>query len=437
MERQETDKARINFGRGVLPRDLIRAMAEVKLAAVSAANKFDKRLTPVEQSAMEKGLTEIRDGIHDSLFDIPLHQGGAGTSLNMIINETAAALAGDKGSFDPIETVNRYQSTNDIIPTAVTVMTYRHLEELEKGIIRLQEVLVALETRYGNTLMTGRTEMQDGLPMTAGQLFGSWAGAVQRDRWRFHKLADRLRIIPLGGTAIGTCFNAPAPYIHEAEKNLREITGLPLSRSQNLPDEISHMDKFSELASGYRLCAETLMKLTGDLLYLCSTPVGEIRHPDRQYGSSIMAAKSNPVQLELIRGLAMEVQGEALKISLHTQNGQLQLNAWLPFTASALIAIHSSLGKALETLSSGFLGEMTVNEKRMETNLVTSPALLNSLLPLLGYHRIKEIQEDYISAAPSDLESALDLLVKLTGMERDRLKEAITRTTLRQGGSRT
>lgn len=433
MERKETDKARGNFGSGALPRDLICALAEVKLAAVRAANRYDRKLHPAVQNALESALANIASGQHDTLFNIPLEQGGAGTSLNMIINETAAALCPDTGRPDPIEDVNRYQSTNDTVPSAVTVMAFRHLEGIEKRVTGLQETLTNLETRYGKTLMTGRTEMQDGLPFTAGQLFGSWAGAVQRDRWRLHKLADRIRNIPLGGTALGTCFNAPAPYVHEAERQLREITGLPLCRSQNLPDEIAHTDKFSELASGYRLIAETLMKITGDLLYLGSSPVQEIVHPELQYGSSIMASKNNPVLLEWVRGLAMEVQGEAFKISLHSQNGQLQLNAWIPFTAGALIRIQDALNRALAALTDHFFPVMIVNTAVMEQHLTASPALLNSLLPLLGYHRIKEISAAYRKAAPSTVSEAALILEKLTGMPAADLEEAMRSTTLRQG----
>ena len=258
-KRPQTERAAANFGTGQLPPGLIKAMAEVKTACLISAQKLDSRLSTGTQESLLSVLKEIASGFHDKLFTLPLKQGGAGTSINMIINETAVVLAEDRlreknisgFSLDPIEDVNRYQSTNDVFPTAVTVAVFRHLEELEQKVIRLQETLVRLEDSFPGVLMTGRTQLQDGLPMGTGQIFGAWAGAVQRDRWRLHKLTDRIRTVALGGTALGTCFNAPAPYIFEAERQLREITGLPLSRSQNLPDEISNADKYSELASGY------------------------------------------------------------------------------------------------------------------------------------------------------------------------------------------
>lgn len=398
---QETEKAIHNFGRGTLHRDFIRAYGEVKLAALSAAQKTKRVFSSDIAVALKQAVQQLIDGEFDADIVVPFRQGGAGTSTNMNINEVIAAAAGSiliqKGSGEKVEAirdVNIYQSTNDTYGTALTVMAYRHLTAVEEKVVRLQERLITLENELGTVVAAGRTEMQSALPVTMGQIFGSFAGATERDRWRLNKLKERIRSIPLGGTAVGTCFNAPQQYIFEAERALRQVTGLPLCRSQNLPDEISNADKYAELASGYRLVALNLFKISGDLLFYSSSAVGEIKHPDLQYGSTIMAAKSNPVALELIRGLAIEVQGEACKIDLFAANGQLQLNAYLPFIAESLLVMYHDLVRAIDTFVDLFLAGMQLQPKRIEDNLVDSNVLLNALLPFTGYAGVKKLYQE-------------------------------------------
>jgi aspartate ammonia-lyase len=233
--------------------------------------------------------------------------------------------------------------------------------------------------------------MQDALPITLGQVFGAWAGPVERDRWRLNKLKERLRQIPLGGTAIGTGFSAPRRYVFAAEKALRRITGLPLCRSQNLCDQVAHTDSLAECARGMGLCAENLIKWAGDLLLYSSSFLNEIRQEEQQYGSTIMPAKSNPVLIELIRGLAMEIRSSAELVSRYCSEGQLQLNAYLPFIAEHMIRINEKLGKALKIAAERLLPALSPDREGMEAHLVNSPALLNTLRAPLGYEKVKEL----------------------------------------------
>jgi aspartate ammonia-lyase len=406
----ETEKALANFGPGSTPRALIAAYAKVKRAAVEAVQETEGRFDAGLFPCLVDALDEIAAGLHDGQFPLSLRQGGAGTSLNMNLNEVAAARArelfrertgSEAPSLDPIEDVNRAQSTNDTFPTAVTIVAYELVADLESKIVRLQEALVAKELEYETILMAGRTELQDALPIRLGQIFGAWAGCAERDRWRFNKLKERLRTTALGGTAIGTCFAASPAYMHAAERRLRSITGLPLSRSQNLPDEIAHQDKLAEAASGIGLCAGNLKRICGDLLLYTSSLSGELRHPELQYGSTIMPAKSNPVLLEYARGQAMAAEHEATAARDYAFEGQLQLNAYLPFLAEALMAAGASLSAALTTLSRSLIPILEPRRERIAERLAQSNVLLNLLSPALGYRRVKELAAEIRAEAES------------------------------------
>ncbi|MFN3660625.1 MAG: lyase family protein, partial [Brevinematales bacterium] len=231
----QTTLAIQNFGQGKVPSALVKAYAEVKKACIMAIQKTEKAFSPSVYESILQAIDEIIAGQWDEEFVVPLQQGGAGTSLNMNINEVIATRATEiirqtephHPSIHPLEDINRYQSTNDTFPTAVTICLLRDLYDLEKKVVKLQAMLVEKETAFSLTLMMGRTELQDALPIMLGQVFGSWAGMIERDRWRFHKLKDRIRLIALGGTAVGTGFPAPQAYVYAAEQFLREITHLP------------------------------------------------------------------------------------------------------------------------------------------------------------------------------------------------------------------
>ena len=397
---EETRKALSNFGPGKTPLELIRAYAKVKIAAVSAVQEIEGRFETGLFACLLDALREIVEGRHDGQFPLSIRQGGAGTSFNMNLNEVATARARElflerqgieAPPLDPIEDVNRAQSTNDTFPTAVTVAVLELVLGLEDRVVALQEALVAKEREFDGILVAGRTELQDALPIRLGQVFGAWAGCVERDRWRLHKVKERLRTSALGGTAIGTCFAASPEYVHAAERELRRVTGLPLSRSQNLPDEIAHQDKLAEVADAIGLCAGNLRKICSDLLLYTSSLSGELVHPELQYGSTIMPAKTNPVLLEYARGHAMAAEHEASAARDFAFEGQLQLNAYLPFLADELLDAGRSLGKALDCLAKKFLPLVELRRERIAERLVGSPVLLNLLAPVLGYRKVKEL----------------------------------------------
>jgi len=391
----ETEKALNNFGNiSIIPYEFIKAYCEVKLAVLKAIYEEEKYYNEDEWNALYKTCEEIINGNYNEQFPLSFYQGGAGTSINMNMNEVIASRANEiigRKRFDPIEDINKYQSTNDTFPTAATIFLYRKLLELEDLVILLQETLIQRENLFQKVLITGRTEMQDALPINLGQVFGSWAGMIERDRWRIHKLKERIRTIALGGTAIGTGYPTPQKIVFASEKNLREITKLPLSRSQNLPDEISNLDKYSELASTIKIIAENIFKITGDLLLYTSSFINEIIHPNLQVGSTIMAAKTNPVILEFARGCSISVVHECNKISEFSKNGQLQLNVYLPFILESFNLVFNLLSKSIKKLINEFFNKMTINYEKIEENLINSKTLINALIGILGYNKVKEI----------------------------------------------
>ncbi|MCI1208592.1 MAG: lyase family protein [Treponema sp.] len=438
----ETQKALSLLGNSRTPRVLIRAYGEVKLAAIYAQQETAQLYPAGYFPVLEKTALDIIAGKYDNSFPLPLAQGGAGTSLHMNICEVLANAANERYEAaavqaetagrpfpqpefraTPLDHLARFQSTNDTFPTAVIIMTYRFLESIENGIIKLQENLVEREKKYEDCLICGRTELQDALPMTLGQVYGAWAGPVERDRWRMNKLKERLRTIPLGGTAIGTGFSAPLQYVFSAEKHLRRITKLPLCRSQNLCDAVAHTDSLAECAGGMGLCADNLYKMTNDLLLYTSSVNGELHHGELQYGSTIMPDKVNPVILELVRGLCMDCASTAHLITDYSRSGQWQLNANLPFLTEQMIHLDDRLERALNAANGPLMQTIAPDAAKMELHLASSPALLNALRDILPYTKIKTLLPELRKAAPHGISGLIDFLVSHTDINRKTLEE--------------
>ena len=413
-----------------IPRSVIQACAEVKLAALEALEEhhgyFSKKHgARVIASIRKVGRALIR-GDHDVSFPLPFAQGGAGTSLHMNMNEVMASLVYEDSGIriDPIEDLARFQSTNDILSSAASILAFRISEDAENDAVALQEKLVSLELKYDRALMCGRTELQDALPMRVGSLYGAWAGGVERDRWRLSKVSERVREIPLGGTALGSGFGAPAGYTHAAERHLRRITGLPLSRSQNMMDSIALKDTLAEVAGALKLAALNLVKMAADLLYLSSSAVAEFSLPDLQYGSSMMPLKTNPVRLERCRGLALSAAAEADKTALFVREGQLQLNAYLPFILRALVRCAGECRIAFWDLHQA-LEDCRPDTERMEKHLASSPAILNALLPLAGYRKLKRLRDAVSEGQPENLADLAVLVSRECGLDVQEVLQAL------------
>jgi len=237
----------------------------------------------------------------------------------------------------------------------------------------------------------------DAVPMTLGMTFGAFADAVARDRWRIFKSRERIKKVNLGGTAIGTGLGAPRDYILKVTENLRHITGLPVSRAENLVDATQNMDSFVEVSGMLKAYAANLMKIASDLRLLSSGPatgLGEISLPALQAGSSIMAGKINPVMPEAITQVALKVMGNDQTITLAASMGQLELNHLMPLLAHTLLESLTLLNNATRGLAEGCITGITPNRKRCQQHVDQSGALATTLVPALGYNQVEKLLAD-------------------------------------------
>ncbi|MFA5205852.1 MAG: aspartate ammonia-lyase [Lentisphaeria bacterium] len=371
---------------------LVQAYAAVKLACarVNAELGF---LGPEPLAALEGACAELMAGRHQEQFPVSALQGGAGTSTNLNVNEVLANLAlralgrpaGDYAVVHPIETVNLHQSTNDTYPAALKVAALRGLRQLDADLTGLHGAFQELERRFARHVKMGRTELMDAVPYTLGRQFGAMAEAFARDRWRISKCEERLRVIILGGGAIGTGLGAPRAFIFRATDTLREITGLPLARAENPVDATQNQDAFAEVSGMLRTVAVNLLKIGGDLRLLASGPdcgLGEITLPARQAGSSIMPGKINPVLPEHAAAVAMQVLAMDGAITQAAAAGQLELNAFLPVIAHNLLGALRLLHELLPRLTDFCVRGITATDRPLTLG---ATAWATALVPHIGY----------------------------------------------------
>ncbi len=440
-----------------------RALGLVKLACYQTYQKFRKAINQkypnvdvplrfIDSDALEamiKTAGEISQGKHFNDFIVPAIQGGAGTSINMNINEiianTALQMLGKKpGEYrwiEPIEQANVYQSTNDVVPTSLKVAVMRLLEDLEDGINNLRKSLESFENKHRNDLRIGYTQMQEAVPSSYGKLFSTYNEALSRDWWRVSKCAERIKVVNLGGSAIGTGITVPTFFIMEVVPVLRQLTGLPLARSENMPDATSNLDAFVEVHATLKAHAVNLEKMVSDLRLLSSDLANqhEVTIPQQQVGSSIMPGKVNPVIPEFVVGSVHKIYANDNLISSLAGQGNLELNPYTPIIGHAVIESLKLLKGINQTLKDNMMDRLGVNTKIAWERLCQSPAITTALSPYLGYHKannlallmkneqmdIFEANDHYQYIPREKLESLLtpDNLLKM-GFRIDELRES-------------
>ncbi len=397
-----TARAAENFSLagGPVNQRLIRAYGLVKLAC--ARTNISLGFLPQDIGrAIETACEEVADGRLAAEVNISALQGGAGTSTNMCVNELIAnrALvvmgrkAGDYQTISPLDHVNRHQSTNDTYPTALRVAAMKACDELEQTVSELTDAFQKKEREFAGIVKLGRTELQDAVLMTLGQEMSSYAEAFSRDRWRIYKCKERLRVVNLGGTAIGTGICAPQKFIFMATDALREIAALPLARAENLVQATQNVDDIVEVSGILKALATNIFKVTSDLRLLSSGPVGglgEIRLPMRQAGSSIMPGKVNPVIAEFAGQLAIQAISRDAAISMAAMNGQLELNAFMPCIAHNLLGMLDELIAATDHMRRFMVTGMTAHEGKCATYVHGSTAILAALVGKVGYVRVAQ-----------------------------------------------
>jgi aspartate ammonia-lyase len=378
-----------------VPRSLVHAYGLVKQAC-ARANRDIGSLPARVGEAIESAAVEMARGKLDQHIVVDALQGGAGTSLNMNVNEVLANRAlllldrrpGDYATVDPLDHVNMHQSTNDTYPTALKVAAISGLRTLEQAVIELQESFQAKERELADVVKVGRTEFQDAVLTTLGREMGAYAEAFTRDRWRIYKCEERLRVVNLGGTAIGTGLGAPRAYIFRVVDVLRELTGFGLARAENLVEATQNADVFVEVSGILKACASSLWKVCSDLRLLSSGPsagLAEIRLPPRQAGSSIMPGKVNPVVPEAATQAAMQVIANDQAITLAASSGSLELNPFLPLVADALLGSLDLLTAACRMLARSCVRGIEANIEQCKAHVHGGTAALTALVERIGH----------------------------------------------------
>jgi aspartate ammonia-lyase len=399
-----TARALENFplaGRAVHPA-LARAFGEVKLAcALTNRAQGEWSGDAAKADAIEQACRELSEGGLAGEIVVDALQGGAGTSTNMNVNEVLANRAleilglphGEYVRVSPLDDINLHQSTNDTYPTALRLAAIRLLHELEKQVVALQESFQRAERRFAHVVKVGRTEYQDAVLTTLGREMSAYAEAVNRDRWRIYKCEERLRVVNLGGTAIGTGLGAPREFIFRAVEQLRALTGIGFARAENLVEATQNADVFAEVSGILRAHAVSLIKICTDLRLMSSGPdagLGEIRLPARQAGSSIMPGKVNPVIPEAATQAAMLAMGNDSVIAAACAAGSLELNAFLPLIADCLLENLDVLARADDLLARFCVDGIEADEERCRAHVENSTAAATALVPALGYERAGE-----------------------------------------------
>ncbi len=350
---------------------LVRAYLLTKSAAAETNHKLGilppEKYKPIKEASdlllqeTESALKKESFEIYDKVIVDP-YQGGAGTSLNMNINEiianTALKLTGKKyGDYDaihPIDDVNMSQSTNDTYPTALKIASIYLLRELTEPFSRLQRSLQEKEEEFSGVIKLGRTQLQDAVAITLGEEFAAYAQAIARDRWRLYNGEERLRSVNLGGTAVGNYISAPKDYVLSVTAELKKITGLPVAKAEDLVDATQNLDVFVEVHGLVKAGASSIIKICNDLRFMSSGPhggIGEIILPARQAGSSIMPGKVNPVILENAIQVAELIKGHDVVITNLVSSGNLELNAFTPLIAHLFLKSLEMLRDAVINLS--------------------------------------------------------------------------------------
>jgi aspartate ammonia-lyase len=393
--------------------DLIRAFGFVKKSCARAnaeLGALDRKRT----AAVILACNELIAGHFQEQFVVDVIQGGAGTSTNMNANEVIANIAleklgFEKGRYDvlhPNDHVNASQSTNDVYPTAVRIALWTGIDRLLASMETLQRGFEAKAEEFKSILKIGRTQLQDAVPMTLGQEFSTYAVMLEEDVMRLREARALIEEINLGATAIGTGINAPAGYADMVCEFLAQESKIPVKKAKNLIEATQDTGAFVQLSGVLKRIASKLSKTCNDLRLLSSGPqagFGDIRLPARQAGSSIMPGKVNPVIPEVVNQVAFEVIGNDVTITMASEAGQLQLNAFEPIMGWSLFKSIEHLSQACLTLQANCVAGIEPNLELLAKRVRESVTLVTALNPIIGYEKAALIAKTAIATgAPID-----------------------------------
>lgn len=396
----------------------VNALAQVKKAA-ALANYELGLLDGNIKDAICKACDQILAGQYHDQFVVDMIQGGAGTSTNMNANEVIANIALElmghkKGEYQychPNDHVNLSQSTNDAYPTALRIALYERLSGLTESMRILKESYAKKADEFQDILKMGRTQLQDAVPMTLGQEFKTFELMINKDIERVLDARNLVRIINLGGTAIGTGINSHPDYKHIVEEKIQEVTGRPFITATDLIEATQSTGAYVQISGVLKRVSVKLSKVCNDLRLLSSGPragLNEINLPKMQPGSSIMPGKVNPVIPEVVNQVCFAVIGNDITVTMAAEGGQLQLNVFEPVIAYSLFNSIVMLNRAMLTLAHKCIDGITANEDVCKSFVLNSVGIVTALNPYIGYENSASIAKECLNTGKSVYDIALE-----------------------------
>jgi aspartate ammonia-lyase len=397
---------------------LVRAFGMVKRAAAEA-NKDLGLVDSKRADAIIEAAQEVIDGKWDSQFVVDVFQAGAGVSFHMNSNEVIANRAieilggtlGDYSVVHPNDHVNYGQSTNDVFPTGMRLATVLELEKLYPALESLAGVFEAKGREFHEVMKSGRTHMQDAVPIRLGQEFAAYAVAIRKALNNIRNAADSARDLGLGGSAVGTGINTHPDYRGKAIASLARISSQKLTPATDMRWAMQSNSPMSEISSALRNLALEVIRISNDLRLLSSGPntgFAEINLPALQPGSSIMPGKINPVMLELAAMVSFQVVGNDTAVALAVQAGQLELNVMMPTMAYSVLQSITIMTNMLNVFNQRCVAGITANEKRCSFYAQSTVSLATALNPYIGYAKAAEIVKESVATGRSIIDIARD-----------------------------
>jgi fumarate hydratase class II len=399
----QTQRAVENFGVSDkrIPALMIQALGLIKQAAAEV-NAGLGTVPGDLARAISRAAAEMRDGRWNEHFPIDVFQTGSGTSWNMNANEVIANRAnellgsplGARKPVHPNDHVNRGQSSNDVIPTAIHIADRMAAEQLLGALTNLEAALSQKAESFAGVIKIGRTHLQDAVPLTLGQEFSGYASQIRKAVKRLHNTLPHLEELALGGTAVGTGLNAHPQFAPRVIERIAAQTKLPFRQAENLFEALACRDAQAELMGALSVLAGSLLKIGNDLRLLASGPragLGEIRLPSLQPGSSIMPGKVNPVIPEMVIQAAVYVKGKAASVGMAAASAPLELNIMMPLIAYETLDSLSLLANAARALGDRCIRGIEADTERCSDWVEWSLALVTPLATRIGYDKAAEI----------------------------------------------
>ncbi len=417
------------------------SMALIKRAAAEVHLDLGILDEPMAKAIMQAA-DEVLQGTLNDHFVVDPFQAGAGTSHNMNTNEVIANRANEilgfklddaKKPVNPNDHVNMAQSTNDTIPTAIRLGALWRVDELISTLQELAYALRAKSSEWDGIVKSGRTHLQDAVPIRLGQEVGAWAKAVERNIEKIQQAAEGLRRLGIGGTANGTGLNAHPEYHARMVAKLSELSGIKLYESDDLFESMQSMQDAVHFSGSLRTIAQDLIRIANDIRLLASGPttgLAEITPPTVQPGSSIMPGKVNPVMAEMLNMAMFHIIGNDMTVMLAGQAGQLELNVMMPIIAYDLFQSMDVMIGSVAAFTEKCVVSMTANREKAEGWLLKNPILVTALNPIIGYLKGAEVAKKSLA----ENRSIKEIVVELGYMTEAEAAEALDARSMTEGG---